>query len=899
MVGAGGFAAYNTYFQRNNISIWTLIPENSLLVYESSNAIKAWEDFGSTNIGKNLQGIDAFARTGRYFSKLDTIVKGKAAELFENKPFVVSLHSTGSNELDVLLIMEINSLENHSRLREIIDYFSEGNGFSVDKRNYQGYVISEVRRNRDIFTFLYYQNFIIGSFTPFLVEDAIRNIEEQTAGFFERNHEVTSLSKLQNDQGNLYLNTSRLARFLDTFSDERQFDTELVNSLGKVTFLDVKTAEELLLMNGFTLLPPDYRGYLSGFAGNPAQPLEMEEMVSNRAALYFTLTFASAADYNEKMTAYWQENSPSVLRLRDSSLRKHDLAVESLFDGFGQQVGLSVEEASFGRDAGKVLYLQVKDLAESVKQLNELAGRISAGRGDTVYYEEYASYTVRQLEIEEFPYQLFGSPFRGFSSFYYTAHDQYLLAANTVQTLKNAIDDIANENTWGKSVRVSSFLDNTLSEANLSIFIHTPRVWQQWQQLLDEPWVKSFADQAARLKAIEFMAVQLSFVEDKFYTSVVAQQTEKPLLNLSQKPLLADNSLKFSQHLATKPFVVRNHNDRSLEVVVQDKDSLFYLISQQQEVLWADSLKGLLNSPVYQIDYYKNDKLQYLFSTPRHLYAIDRTGEYLPGFPVEFKGKNDIAYLSLIDYDKSKNYRYFIADTRGNLFITDKDGKTLDGWNPKEGKFPLAVAPFHIRVRGQDFLIAARSHGVIEVFNRRGQSIKGFPLDLKSPLSNPIFVEIGSGNANTRLSTVTDEGAIVQLNLDGKITMREQLYRPSSQSKFRLIPEASGKDFVLMRQDDNQIAILDKNGNQLFQKDYLSGSLAVGQFYDFGSGRQLYILHDPSQAFSYLYNEKGDLIHLRPVETEHEVGVLFYEAEGSYKIYRNYRDEFAVLSLKR
>ncbi len=901
LLGAAGFVAYNLYFQDKNVSIWSLVPENALVVYESAHAANALEDFSATDIGKNLQSIEAFKKPGQFLSLLDTILggKGKTSELVASNPLLISMHSTGSNSLDFLLMMEVNSLESHTQLSQILDHFSEKNGFSIEKRNYHGYVITEVKKKQEVFTFLYYQNFIIGSFTSFLVEDAVRNIENEVPGFFENNAELLTLSRIQNDQGNLYINTQKLGRLIDTFADEKGLELGDLEALGKASFLDLKTAEGQALMSGFTLLPNGYNGYLAGMVGNAAQPLDMENLVSNRTAIYFTLTFESATMWNEKMKAYWQKNLPGIFVRRDSSRKNYDIEMSAIFEGLGNQAGLSYNESSMGSNADKILYLKAKDLTETLKQLDQVTERINASRGDTLYYEDYAGYTIKQMEIDELPFQLFGKPFGGFPSLYYTGYRDFVIGANTVQALKNALDDLSNENTWGKSVRLNSFLDNTLSEANLSVFVHTPRAWNQLQMHLDIPWVETFSAYAPQLKAIDLMAMQLSFVEDKFYTSVVLQQSEKTVLEVVQKPLIADNSVRFGQKLGSKPFVVRNHNDRSLEVLVQDRDSLLYLLSSQQEVLWSDTLKGPVNSPVYQIDYYKNDKLQYVFTTPRQLYAIDRTGEYLPGFPIEFKGKADIAFFSLVDYDKSRNYRYFIADTKGNLYITDKDGKMLDGWNPKEGSHPLASAPFHVRVRGQDYLVALQANGVLQVFNRRGQPVKGFPLDLKTQISNTLTVEIGSGNTNTIFTSITDDGAIVQVNLAGGVVKREELYRPSSQSKFRLVAESSGKGYIFTRQDANKIAILDKAGKVMFEKDYLSGSAATTQFYDFGSGRQLFIVNDPVQAFSYLYNEKGNLINFKPIETAFEVGVLLYESVGQYKIYRNYDNEFAILSLAK
>lgn len=899
----GAFIAYKTYFERASVTIWSLVPDNALMVYESTKPAQAWKEFTTSDIGEGLQSIAAFRRPSQMLAKLDTILGGseQTSELLTGKTFIASLHSVGSQSLDFLLLADLPTLDSRKKTDDVLAFFSEKNGFSISNRTYQGYTISEIRSkgSQDLFTFIYYQNYFIGSFTAFLVEDAVRNIENQGTGFFDNNGQLLTLSRLQNDQGNLYINTRRLDRLADTFMNENLVDISALATLGASSFLDIKAAGQQVLMNGFSVLPQNYTGYLSGFVNNSAQPLQMEGVVSNRTAIFVNIAFASASSWNTQMQPYWQKAEPSLGDLRSTTLKTLDIDINSLFESLKGQAGVSIQESYLGNNPDKVVYFEMKELAESIKQFNQLSERIGKTQGDTLYYEEYAGFSIGQLEVEELPYQLFGEPFSGFPTLYYTGYSNYLIGAASVQVLKSVIDDISNENTWGKSVRINSFLDNTLREANFSVFVHTPRAWNLWQQKLDDSWKKPFAAAATSLQAIDLMAFQWSFIEDKFYTSIVLQQSEKGAPSGEQRPLLADNSVTFSQPLVSKPFVVRNHTDKSLETLVQDSTSMIYLMGANQEVLWLDSIVGRINSPVFQIDYYKNGKLQYLFSTPRHIYAIDRTGEDLPGFPVEFKGKTDIAFFMVVDYDKSRNYRYFFADTRGDLYITDKDGKVLDGWGPKEIKHPLASAPTHLRVRGQDFLIALQSNGIMQVFNRRGQSAKGFPVDFKASVNNQVFAEAGSTNANSKLTTITDDGSIIQINMAGKVLQREQLYRPSSQSRFKLIPEASGNGYIYTRQDANRIAIIDQAGQVLFEKDYLSSGIVSSQFYDFGGGRKLFAVNDPVQSFTYLYDEKGNLVNFKPVETQHEVAIIFYDAQGLYKVYRNYHNDFSILSLKK
>ncbi|MFR7824817.1 MAG: hypothetical protein ACLU30_17710 [Odoribacter splanchnicus] len=52
------------------------------------------------------------------------------------------------------------------------------------------------------------------------------------------------------------------------------------------------------------------------------------------------------------------------------------------------------------------------------------------------------------------------------------------------------------------------------------------------------------------------------------------------------------------------------------ELFVQDDRHTVYLINDVGRVLWKLPLGQQINSEVYQVDLFKNGKLQYLLSTP-------------------------------------------------------------------------------------------------------------------------------------------------------------------------------------------------------------------------------------------------------------------------------------------
>ena len=84
------------------------------------------------------------------------------------------------------------------------------------------------------------------------------------------------------------------------------------------------------------------------------------------------------------------------------------------------------------------------------------------------------------------------------------------------------------------------------------------------------------------------------------------------------------------------------------------------MISADAKILWSAPVSGPVLSDVFQIDLYRNGKIQYLFNTKEKLYLIDRNGNSVSGFPVVFDSPATNG-VNVFDYDNNRKYRYFIA----------------------------------------------------------------------------------------------------------------------------------------------------------------------------------------------------------------------------------------------
>jgi hypothetical protein len=79
------------------------------------------------------------------------------------------------------------------------------------------------------------------------------------------------------------------------------------------------------------------------------------------------------------------------------------------------------------------------------------------------------------------------------------------------------------------------------------------------------------------------------------------------------------------------------------------------------------------------VDYFRNGKLQLLFSTGNELYLIDRKGNFVEKYPIKLRSPATCG-VSVFDYDDNRDYRLFIACEDKHVYAYTRDGNLIAGW---------------------------------------------------------------------------------------------------------------------------------------------------------------------------------------------------------------------------
>lgn len=899
-IGTGGYFFYKNWYLEDTVDIWALVPGNAVLVYESHNTVKAWNDIQQKPIWGNLSTIPFYQKVEHSIEHLDSLSgkQGALDKLLKNKPFLFSLHVTARDDFDFLFYIELKNLTDLDIARDVLEELQKNKQLKKNNRQYQGFRIHELKDSPSgvVFSYIFYKDYFMGSFTPFLVEDAIRQLNaEQPASFKALTSGLTNINKPDTHGGSVYIDMNRLPQLLSVFSDGMNRPLKQLAYFAGATKLDMEVTEDELLLNGFTTASNAATQWLATFQGIKARPMQMKNLVPNRTALLYHFTFDNAQKWQGKLKDYWKSRNPDQLKSWSGIADRFNFDLSVLFSSFDDEIGLAVLESIDVNHPDQVLLISVKEMDVAQTRLNELTSNVNSSLGDSLYHETYGNVEIRQLNIPEFPAKLLGPLFKGFDQCFYAPVNNFLVMGSNIQVIKNLLKDMELEDTWGRSVKQNSFLEAILNEANVSLICNTSRAFSILTAHVAPKWYNFLQDYSYQIKRFEMASIQFSDLQDKFYTSINIRHKEAAEQTPGAERFVAVQNIYAGSPITTKPYVVRNHHDNSLEVFLQDSSQVVYLVGKGGRILWSDSLGAPIVSDVAQIDFYNNGKLQYAFATQNALHILDREGNKVENYPMNLP-KVGIEQMAVIDYDNSKKYRFLIADENGHIYMYNKDMENLEGWGPRKLSHKLSSPPSHIRVRSKDCIIAVQENGLVNVLNRRGQMYKGFPLDLKAKVSSPVFIDIGTNFKNTVFTTVTNDGLLVNFDLEGKVKKREQLYRPGTETTFKMVIDATGRTFVISRMGSRRIAILNRKGELLFEKDYLTEEEMPIQYYNLISGNEIFAITDKVQEFTYLYDKNGSLVNARPLESSHEIALLYFDSGNKYHVYTTYGKKFSIQS---
>lgn len=863
----GGYEVYQRFILSRTINSLELISSDVVFLFETQQADYTLQEIRKQPIWNALSRFPAFQNLDSQLNSLDSLVgeEGFVTKTLRNKQVTVSYHAVGTDKFSLLYTLNFGS----SSPQELVDKLKSKapKNIRFQTRKYSEREIYDVldASNSIHWSITLLNNVLLVSSSSFVIEEAIRFYLSEDA-----NPISTKLgSELPNKEGlgRLLLTSKGLAKLLAGVSSTK--NSTIHQELEAADYLLALTLQfedqQLLLKGPIQGLPevdflPSVQAQLDGF----------ENLISTRTHAITQINLKDSYETQKILNATFVPISTVSGEVQTRLIDRGFLDLLS-----GEQYFLQLESDS-QLEKNNLLLVKTTNAEQAWDLLKEY-------RDTTEFYpsEQYLANEILFFPEENFPAHLFNGRFTGFEQTYISQVDQLLILSNTAHGMRSLLDDYVTGNTWAKKPKETK---NLLSPAaGYSKTFLLQKIWPSWVQATNPSWSTFLQKYESELQAFTSLAFRIhQSSKGPEATLILNYASDGGTQKKSQKSfeLASGKEVTLPQNLIYGPKAIKNFNDGTEDLVIQDQNHVLYVINSAGEQVYSQPLTSPILSDAFQIDYFKNGKLQLLVATADKLYAIDRLGEPLPGFPIIFP-KDRLTQLNVLDYDGNKEYRYFLATESGNLLLLDKSGKQLEGWNPLKLGEKTVGPPFHSRVQGKgDFMVVLGISGKLYLFNRKGEPQVGSPALLAEGINSPLIFKKSS---TPTLQAVTTGGEIIEVSFSGEVVKKTQVQKTNRDDKFRELLDQKGTGSLLVIEQFNKIQLLDNQQRMLMSLPLKADQTWLGYF-DFGSSRKLIAVTDRQQGLGYLYDLKGNLLINTPLQSEGEIQISHQISQGQYLI---------------
>ena len=203
LILVGAYFSYKYFSKAEEFNPLELVPKSSVAVYETKDPLGSYVSLADSKYWQDLKNIKVLNIAGQILASVDSIVAKKRAfsKGLQSYPTLISLHVTG-NESSGLMYYLPTGIGTKDLLEEILQYYS-AKPVQYKTRVYDGLTIHELQSGEHRLTFINHKNYVVVSTVGYLVEDVVRNLNNDfTNNFLTGNSNLLTVPKLNDDIGN-------------------------------------------------------------------------------------------------------------------------------------------------------------------------------------------------------------------------------------------------------------------------------------------------------------------------------------------------------------------------------------------------------------------------------------------------------------------------------------------------------------------------------------------------------------------------------------------------------------------------------------------------------------------------------------------------------------------------
>lgn len=446
----------------------------------------------------------------------------------------------------------------------------------------------------------------------------------------------------------------------------------------------------------------------------------------------------------------------------------------------------------------RLMIAQIKDSAEVNEALKYLADSI-------LPVGSYKIYKLRD-SISDLAKELFGNLFKSKGKYAFVYNNCLGLAPDLVSA-DYSLKSMQNNSSLSQNEIFMQYARENLMEGfNCQKYVSiskNKKCIQDFLPLLPDSLLN-------QLQKVSELSLNISNYKQllKFRLSVKYQQ------NVQNKESPGLWTFDADTVLLRRPFLFSNHKTGENEIVILDEAKNLYLVNATGNALWKVKVNEVPISEFYEVDAFKNNKLQLLFASANYLHLIDRNGKYVEGFPIKFN--SEIKSAAVFDYEKTRDFRIILSTSDNKICNYNANGTKNDKFSIIRTLNNVVIPVQYIKVGASDYLVSCDDEGKIYIYSRRGEG----RIDLTNRMLANIekyHIEAGNNIQTTRLVYFDGKNSLLEkISFDDKKDiLKLGADFESPQHFYELIDDDKKTDIVIL--DKKKLICYDFTGVELFR----------------------------------------------------------------------------------
>lgn len=880
--------------RRHFIDALHLVPNDATIVLRLPSVEKWIRTIESTDMGKAFtrdKGNADLLSNVRYI--FDSIVSPN--EILRNafQQSLILSFTLISNDLKPLFAVNIPQDVSSSDLKESLRTLWSKQKYKIVEEAYDGEVIHAFIRKEttEFYAILYHQTLLLST-SRIVIEQAIRQSKVSATLIFNKDFINAQSAVGSNVDGNLFF---RVEYFSEQFAPYINKDfiesAKNINEMGTWLSLDITFKNESVYLTGF--LYPKKKGLptVEVFKRQPDRTTDVLKAIPQQAKILFiqqikhyndilnsnkTLRNSTTAA-GKKFTQLNQKLSEQLGEEVDTYLSSID--IESMASVF-----VPMEESKFTDQWFTVIKLNSAQKTEQqfMTKVERFAKQQNLKLSTFILTEK-----MRNLEKTTF----YKNPFEGLFSnnagrAFKFCEEKYCVFIGDYWVFSSSKEDLKDYilNTYQKKTLLQSPATWTVDEvfglpSTITFALNPAGI--QWKGLpFFTPDFQQKLAESAWLKNVRTVVLQLrNSSEQRMYCNIEMQLAGEQKIvtddNAEQGKTHRQWSTELSYPVQSQPQIVRNFHTQNYQIWLQDINNNLILLDHNGKLLWKYPLQEQITSKVTTVDFLKNGKQQYLFSTLSQIHLVDRLGTKVAPFPVALPATSQNG-MAVFDYNKNREYRYFLSGDNGNIYALDKYGKKLDGFKAQVSDKTSTNELRYFTKNNKDY-IQFTTEPFLYLMNRKGEVRLKVATDRLGLRSQHIMFD----DKNNLFVGSTNEGEVWKCDLSGKVSVEK--YPVEVSKNHYMLPYFQGNQLNYLLYDNTKVYILDSRLKIIAEKKLDFSVTRLPECFVY-KNQPYFLLYSQSSAQAIVLNRQLDKVDGFPVDCTAPLSVTNLLQKGKLQV---------------